>query len=157
MDSSPPTSLVPPCWKLLRTSIPFFQKDLHWILGNGKSINLWKDKILNQNPLEQKEHYIGLRGWLELIRNQPFLIYQIGMMMDPGKIGTLGKSLTIFKFKSLSLINDLKGAAPIHRRTQDSRGWGPKGYSVKAGYQALAFRNKSPRQIDLVVKYLDPR
>jgi hypothetical protein len=76
MDSSPPGIPGSPIWKLLRSTIPFFQKDLHWIPGNGKSINLWKDKILNQNPLEQKEHYIELRGWLGThLEIDPFLYF----------------------------------------------------------------------------------
>jgi hypothetical protein len=37
---------------------------MHWIPGNGKPINLWKDKILKQDPLDQKEHYIELKDWL---------------------------------------------------------------------------------------------
>jgi hypothetical protein len=129
---------------LLRTSIPFFQKYLHWILGNGKSINHWKDKILNQNPLEEKEKYIGLRGWLEI--HQKSTLFDISDWNDDGswkkwKLGEVPRHLQI---QSLSLINDLKWVAPIHRITQNNRGWGPNGYSVKEGYQALLFQANLP-------------
>jgi len=65
MDLIPPNTLGSPIWKLLRNSILFLQMDLYWIPENGKSINLWKDKILNPNPLEHNEHYEDLKDWLD--------------------------------------------------------------------------------------------
>jgi len=32
-------------WKLIRDTTPSFKEHLSWILGNGKTIRIWQDKI----------------------------------------------------------------------------------------------------------------
>jgi hypothetical protein len=44
-----------PIWKIFHSSIPHIKEKPTWILGNGKSILLWKDSIMGSPPPTQKQ------------------------------------------------------------------------------------------------------
>lgn len=51
-------------WKLCVKGIEFFRSELYRIPGNGKNTNLWKDRIMGHQPLNQKAEIAEIRDWL---------------------------------------------------------------------------------------------
>jgi len=54
-DSSPPCQPSCPIWKLLKASLPLFQRKATWILGIGHQISIWRDNIMGNLPLQEEE------------------------------------------------------------------------------------------------------
>jgi hypothetical protein len=48
-------------WNFLQASIPLLQSQLSWILGNGRCISIWEEKILNRAPLIQ-DYTLNIHG-----------------------------------------------------------------------------------------------
>lgn len=55
---------------------------------NGKTKNLWLNKILNKQALGSHEELIPLRDWLISERNSCYQIFQIGIAPAHGFVGT---------------------------------------------------------------------
>ena len=45
-------------WKKLKSMYSFLQRDSRWIVGNGKSINLWFDKLIDNVSIALRFPYI---------------------------------------------------------------------------------------------------
>ena len=50
IDNEPENQQGTPIFSLCRKALPRFNEELHWMPGNGKLINIWKDTILGKPP-----------------------------------------------------------------------------------------------------------
>jgi len=52
-------------WHLCNKSLKFFKGKAYRIPGNGKNINLWRNRIMDREPLEDNEEIADLKYWLK--------------------------------------------------------------------------------------------
>eukprot|EP00253_Pinus_taeda_P028283 PITA_28283 len=96
-------------WRLCCKSSEFFKKHMYRIPGNGKSTQLWKDRIMGKDPLVEREDIAELRNWLE-------------------RAGV----------NRIQLENLLEDATLDNRFKKDRWGWGKSGiYPSAEGYKSL--------------------
>lgn len=50
---------------LLSKIAPMINSCAHWVPGNGKKTQVWKDKIMNRPPLVDAGNFTALRNWME--------------------------------------------------------------------------------------------
>jgi hypothetical protein len=143
LDSIPEGQPGTQIWKLFRASIPFFKENLSWIPGNGKLIRLWQDPISGSDLISRSEEIANLKRWM--ISEHKITLFDISSWNEDGswKGWRLGDFPIHLQCQAHLLISFLKGAAPIHRDIQDSRGWGPVGYTVKEGYKILLANSRN--------------
>jgi hypothetical protein len=144
LDSPPSRILGSPIWKLLRASLPLFQSKATWIPGNGKKICVWTDSIMGHPPLLQTNSLQPLYQWCTA--NHKLSLFDISQWHRSGiwagwHIPDLPDQLT-GAFQTLCSL--LKGCAPSHLETRDTRGWGDGTYSVKVGYTTLLAQSTLP-------------
>jgi hypothetical protein len=63
LDGSIPTLPGSPIWRLLKNVAPLIQAKLSWAPGNGDTINIWSDRILNHEPLSSHVTLQPLKYW----------------------------------------------------------------------------------------------
>ena len=51
-----------PILSICLKSLPKFKESLHWILGNGKLINIWNDSIMGNPPLVLDQNLENIRS-----------------------------------------------------------------------------------------------
>jgi hypothetical protein len=145
MSRFPPSqSKGSPIWKLLKASFPLIQSSLHWVPGNGKKINLWKDGILGSHPLHQNVSLSDIRQWM--ISQNKISLFDIYVWHTNGvwQDWNLGLIPPHLQSQVDLLLLTLKGVSSVHLQKLDFRGWGAFGYSVKEGYKALLMQTVLP-------------
>ena len=122
------------CFKAL----PTFKEELHWVPGNGKSINIWHDKILDKEPpqiprLQEILTALGLTTLWDFSNWEPETPHRWAGWSLPDCHPEINEELKI-------LTNHLAGLAPIAMAKKDRRGWGRKSgiYTTAEGYQLYA-------------------
>jgi hypothetical protein len=126
-----------PIWRLLKNTTSLIQAKLSWAPGNGETINIWMDRILNHEPLKSLEILHPLKNWCymnDLTKLQDFCLWNNEGDWVRWKPPNLPENLTPLL---PILFNNLAGCAPLNRFTADSRSWGGKPFSVKEGYSHL--------------------
>ena len=53
-------------WNLCKASSDMIRDGLDWILGNGKKIKPWEDKILEEQHLYEMKKFKELKNWWKL-------------------------------------------------------------------------------------------
>jgi hypothetical protein len=114
------------------------QDNLLWVPGNGKSIDLWEDSIMNEAPLVDVHELHDLCIWMKnvgLVSLWDISIWNDKVWLDWMKPDLLSNLENAW----LNLRARLKGKAPIHEKKHDQRGWGmyTGSYSVALGYKML--------------------
>jgi hypothetical protein len=137
LEGSIPAIPGSPIWRLLKSVAPIIQAKLSWAPGNGETINIWMDRILNRDPLNSLEVLQPLKDWCcvnGLHKLQDFCHWNTEgdwtSWKPPAPPEHLTPHLPV-------LFNNLAGCAPINRCISDSRSWGGKPFSVKEGYSHL--------------------
>jgi len=100
-------------WKLIKGVSPFFREHLSWILGNGKSIKIWQDRIFGVTFNPSDENLSDLKGWM--LGWGKRTLFDISAWNDNGswKDWNLGNVPQHLEEQDQGLITLLKGAAPI--------------------------------------------
>jgi ribonuclease HI len=118
--------------------IPLINSHAFWIPGNGKSINVWNDRIMNKAPLAECSSLQTLRLWLDDAGYKMLWDLSLwnGLSWVSWKQIHVPPELQIDCAVFFSLLH---GMAPIHARRKDTRGWGSMagGFSVAQGYAKL--------------------
>eukprot|EP00253_Pinus_taeda_P026762 PITA_26762 len=108
-----------------------------WIPGNGKRINLWTDKILNNEPLGDYRSLQTLRIWM----NDASLrtLWDISACQNSHWAGWNLQTPLELSMECQILISKLHGLSPLLAQKRDTRGWGTQtgGYSVAQCYTKL--------------------
>jgi hypothetical protein len=52
-------------WRLCNKSLNFVKEKAYRIPGNGKHTKLWKDRIMDRDPLKDNDEITDLKEWLE--------------------------------------------------------------------------------------------
>jgi len=138
LDHTPTRRKGSPIYDLCIKAMEPFQKNLHWIPGNGKSIKVWEDSILGDTPLGQCNELNNIKRWLqskgvntlwdlsEWERNN-WTGWKIQDL--PPNLEEEGDVLRTF----------LQGKSPIKNNIKDKRGWGRKTgrYTTGEGYKLM--------------------
>eukprot|EP00253_Pinus_taeda_P032878 PITA_32878 len=105
-----------PVWKLIKKTLPLFKPSISKVLGNGRHISIWEDRIMGTEAREMSPKYRPLQQWMR-------------SLSPPNGISNLWDDL------KLSFI----GSAPTNRLLDDKFVWDTTGgsYTVKEGYKAL--------------------
>eukprot|EP00253_Pinus_taeda_P024453 PITA_24453 len=130
--SSPKGTLA---WRLCCRGLDFFRSHLYKVPGNGKTIWLWKDRIMGHPLLSEKNEIAGIRAWLRARRIRK--IEDIVEWDEDGKWKCWKLPNIPEQFiEQLNLLKDeIADFAPVHMEEEDSWGWGQTGvYSAKQGY-----------------------
>lgn len=59
---------IRPCsqvWNLIKKIVSLIKENSSKILGNGKSIKIWKEKIMGNQPIVCEENLQDLRRWMK--------------------------------------------------------------------------------------------
>eukprot|EP00253_Pinus_taeda_P007191 PITA_07191 len=125
-------------WRLCCKSSEFFKKHMYRIPGNGKSTQLWKDRIMGKDPLAEREDIAELRNWLE--RAGVNRVYDLASWDERGewlKWDFHGVPERL-KDQQIQLENLLEDATPDSRFKKDRWGWGKSRIYISAeGYKSL--------------------
>ena len=133
-----PTANSTQLWSLCCKSSKHFIKQMYRIPGSGKHINLWTDNIMKNAPLADHADISELRSWLE--RAGVKSLYELSKWNQRGEWEgwDLHGVPNRLAYQQSQLEDLLEDAAPVHRATKDSWGWGQTGvYTTAAGYSAL--------------------
>lgn len=104
---------------------PMIKNHSHWILGNGKCIQLWSDRILDRPPLEESRDFTTLRTWLAAANIHT--LWDISMWTEDSWAGWKQLSVpNVLQTEWTTLRSHLHRLAPIHTCRKDARGWGKK-------------------------------
>eukprot|EP00253_Pinus_taeda_P013625 PITA_13625 len=109
-------------WRLCCKSSEFFKKHMYRIPGNGKSTQLWKDRIMGKDPLAEREDIAELKNWLERVRVNR--VYDLASWDERGewlKWDFHGVPERL-KDQQIQLENLLEDATPDNRFKKDRRG-----------------------------------
>eukprot|EP00253_Pinus_taeda_P005951 PITA_05951 len=124
--------------RLCCKSSEFFKKHMYRIPGNGKSTQLWKDRIMGKDLLAEREDIAELRNWLE--RAGVNRVYDLASWDERGewlKWDFHGVPECL-KDQQIQLENLLEDATPDSRFKKDRWGWGKSGiYTSAEGYKSL--------------------
>lgn len=138
---NPSHPLGSPIWKLSAASLPFFNRNLNWTLGNGKEINICEDKILNQSKLVLETSLLLLRD--SLTSQRKGTLYDISNWSSTRSWNgwNLGYIPVRLHSQYEQLINSLSRLDPIHQDEDEKWGWVDQGYMVARGYEELLLQN----------------
>jgi hypothetical protein len=78
LEGSIPSTPGSSIWRLLKNAAPIIQTKLSWAPGNGETINIWTDCILNHEPLSSLEILQPLKDWCcinGLLKLQDFCLW----------------------------------------------------------------------------------
>jgi len=114
-------------WRLCCKSSEFFRKHMYRIPGNGKSTQLWKDRIMGKDPLAEREDIAELRNWLQRAG--------VNRVHDLASWDNRGEWISWdfhgvperLRDQSIQLENLLEDATPVSRVKKDRWGWGKSG------------------------------
>ena len=103
------------------------QSESYWVLGNGKKIKFWSDRILGNPSISSLPHMDELSNWE--IGNGLVTLYDLSSWDRKGKwIGwKLLQPPDHLKQAANLLLALLRGIAPISKSSKDSIGWGSNG------------------------------
>lgn len=125
-------------WTLCKVAWEFFAKDLYWVPGNGRKIDIFSDKIMDNDPLQNTQELQNIAAWLSqhgINTLKHFSTWDTHGNRQSWKNIAIPPHLETAKVR---LIENLKGFAPLHLMDRDERGWGPSGsYTAILGYKAL--------------------
>jgi exonuclease III len=144
-------------WRLCNKSLNFFKGKAYRIPGNGKHVNLWQDRIMDRDPLEDNEEITDLKEWLE--RAGINSVYDLSKWdsHDDWKGWDFFGVPDRLKQQQCILEELLEEAAPVNRKTKDSWGWGRSGiYTVSEAYNALQPDRNCSKSPDFWRKVWDP-
>eukprot|EP00253_Pinus_taeda_P006872 PITA_06872 len=125
-------------WTLCCKSSIFFKKLLYRVLGNGKRTNLWKDRIMGCNPLEENEDIVDLRDWM--IHTGINNLRDLSVWDRRGDwAGWDFHGAPVWLSTQKNLLTELLEDSTLeNRHIKDSWAWGQSSaYSTAAGYKAL--------------------
>ena len=126
-------------WSLCCKSSVFFKKLLYRVPRNGKRTNLWKDRIMGRDPLEENEEIADLKDWL--IRTGINRLRDLSVWDHRGEWASwdLHSAPVWLSAQKNLLIELLEDSTPENRHIKDSWGLGTAQsvYSTAAGYKAL--------------------
>eukprot|EP00253_Pinus_taeda_P021165 PITA_21165 len=127
-----------PVWKLIKKVLPQFRENTSKFPGNGKSINIWSDKIMGSKPRNLHQASRPLQIWMEE-RNLTTL-YDISTWNQ--NIWQDWKDLNLpIDLRDLwsNLKHSLAGSAPTNSGVEDRYIWDSSGgkFTVKEGYKVL--------------------
>jgi hypothetical protein len=109
-----------------------------WIPGNGKSISVWNDRIMNKAPLAECNSLQTLHLWLDDVGYKTLWDLSLwnGLNWVSWKQIHVPPELKIDCAVFFSLLH---GMAPIHARRKDTHGWASMagGFSMVQGYAKL--------------------
>eukprot|EP00253_Pinus_taeda_P021952 PITA_21952 len=128
-------------WNLCRKSINNFRKHLYRISGNGEKTLLWKDRIMNNPPLNSYEEIRDLRDWLHEAGIRK--LNEISAWDSKGNwIDWAIPPMPVQCQYQIAILKTLvSNAAPVHRNSADRWGWGDTGFYTSAlGYSALQIK-----------------
>ena len=124
--------------KLCEKALPIIQNHLYWVPGNGKTIDLWEDRIMNDDPLAEDQELRDLSRWM---KNAGLVsLWDISNWKDKEWVDWKKPELPIDLASAWQKFRlRLKGKAPTHEEKHDQRGWGSKtgAYTVEQGYKKL--------------------
>lgn len=126
-----------PFLKLCTKACPLIKAHAYWILDNGKRINLWMDKIMNNESLGDCHSLQVLCRWMnEAGMDSLWDIFTGRIHVGAG--WNIQTPLDLFMECEI-LLSKLHGLAPMMARNWDSRGWGVQvgGYTIGHGYAKL--------------------
>eukprot|EP00253_Pinus_taeda_P033222 PITA_33222 len=114
-------------FKYLR--LPIFHKratnNAYWIPGNGKHIRIWEDSIMNRPLIASSTLRRELKAWMEEVNLKS--LWDILSWHGDSWVGWKTPNVpAAWLLDYTMLLQMLHGAAPIHVRRKDSRGWGAK-------------------------------
>ena len=139
LDNPIPRKNGSPIYKLCLKALPLFQPHLHWIPGNGKKINLWKDAVMGEQPIGQNTGIQNIKEWAQ--NSNLNSLWDISSWEEDGSwkdwhMDNLPIQLYDEKKCLLSL---LQGKTPSSKSRHDKRGWGQRSgsYSAKEGYKVF--------------------
>eukprot|EP00253_Pinus_taeda_P019011 PITA_19011 len=103
-----------PVWKLIKKVLPQFRENTSKFPGNGKSINIWSDRIMGSKPRNLHQAFRPLQIWME------------------------ERNLTTLDLWS-NLKRSLAGSTPTNLGVEDRYIWDSSGgkFTVKEGYKIL--------------------
>lgn len=137
LDGPPPQG-TSPFISLCSKAASLIRSRAHWILGNGKKISLWKDRIMDREPIGDCPNVSALKNWMTATgKNKPRDITTwSGMQWVGWKLLDLPSGL---QQEANHLRGLLNGIVPLHSRKKDRRGWGDRSarYSVAQAYAQL--------------------
>eukprot|EP00253_Pinus_taeda_P027306 PITA_27306 len=126
--------------KLCSKACSLIKDHAFWVLGNGKRINLWTDKILNNEALGDCHSLQTLRRWM----NEAGLrtLWDISAWQNSRWAGWNLQTPPELSMERKTLISKLHDLSPLLARKRDTRGWGTPtgGYSIAQGYAKLCDR-----------------
>eukprot|EP00253_Pinus_taeda_P024741 PITA_24741 len=127
-----------PVWKLIKKVLPQFRENTSKFPGNGKSINIWSDRIMGSKPRNLHQASRPLQIWMEE-RNLTTL-YDISTWNQ--NIWQDWKDLNLpIDLRDLwsNLKRSLSGFAPTNSGVEDRYIWDSSGgkFTVKEGYKIL--------------------
>jgi ribonuclease HI len=144
-------------WRLCNKSLNFFKGKAYRIPGNGKHINLWHDRIMDREPLEDNDEIADLKDWLERAGiNSVYELSNWDSHDDWKGWDFFGVPDRLNQQKRI-LEELLEEAAPVNRKMKDSWGWGKSGsYTIAEAYNALQPIRNSSKPPEFWRKVWDP-
>jgi hypothetical protein len=109
--------------KLCMQAHALIQDNLYWILGNGKIIKIWEDRIMNEDPLADVQELQELRLWMKnagLAFLWDISVWKENVWLEWRKPNLPSNLENAW----LNLCAKLKGKAPAHEKKIDQRGLG---------------------------------
>ena len=127
-----------PIFNLCKKALPQFKDELHQILSNGKSVNIWQDVILGKPP----PYLPRLNQWLVVLGIKTIWDISEWETTAPNRWAgwDMPECLDELKDERKLLMNHLAGIASVAKLKKDRRGWGRQSgsYSASEGYQKFA-------------------
>jgi hypothetical protein len=127
--------------KLYAKAAPLITAHSYWIPGNGKKINIWTDKIMNKDPIEDRASIRLLRCWMD--REGLRSLWDISCWNNSEWAGWKPIEVPDHLTTEWTTLLDL---APTYMRKKDWKGCGPnaRGYAISLGYTKLNERPYAP-------------
>jgi len=138
LDRSTQGTIESQILKLCEKALPIIQNHLYWVPGNGKTIDLWEDRIMNDVPLAEDQELRDLSRWMK--NTGLVTLWDISIWKDKEWVDWKKPELPIDLVSAWQKIRfRLKGKAPTHEEKHDQRGWGSKtgAYTIEQGYKKL--------------------
>ena len=71
-----------PIWDLYKKATYIIQYIIHWIVGNGKRIKIWHDRLGSNSPANFHQELNDLKEWFD--RNNISTFYDISSWKNSG-------------------------------------------------------------------------